>query len=273
MKKVSPQGYELYVGIDVSAATLSMASGSSKETIGQAITVEQSKTGYRQMIRALKAKACAPARVRVVMEARLMQGAAALHQAGFQVTLLNPKQAHHYALSEAEQAKTDAIDARLLAQLTADKALPIWEPASANAEPLDQRLVEREQLIERQQMVRNELHALRQRMQPDPQVVARKQATLEFYAQQIAAIDRELKALLRHSPWAALVQRLQTIPGIALLGAAWLFVITHGFTPCDGRRLSRSGSLPPRPRSLESPSSYRSWRSCTRSPRPVPMCC
>lgn len=236
MFKVSPEQYALYVGVDVSAATLSVAYGRSKDTIGQSETVMQTRRGYARLIRKLKATGCAPGQVRVVMEATStywMQVAVALHRAGFAVCVLNPRQAHHYALSEQQPAKTDAIDARLLAQLAADKGLAVWQPASEQWEAIYQRLVERDQLVERQQMVRNELHALRQRVQPDRQVVARKQHTLAYYRQQIAQIDHELKALLRDSAWAMVFQRLQTIPGIGLLGAAWLLVVTNGFTTCE----------------------------------------
>jgi transposase len=236
MERIEAGAYELYVGIDVGARTLSLAYGKTKQSIGVAETVSQSKVGYGQMVRKLKASGCPPARVRVVLEATStywMQAAVALHEAGFAVVVLNPKQAHHYALSEAQQAKTDALDARLLAHLAADKALPSWQPASEIWEHLYQRLVERDQLVERQQMVRNELHALCQRVQPDPAVVARKQATLDFYRQQIAQVDHELRDLLRCSSWAALFRRVSTIPGIGLLGAAWLLVITNGFTTCE----------------------------------------
>jgi transposase len=236
MERIETAAYELYVGVDVAARTLSMAYGQSKQSIGAAETVSQSKVGYGQMVRKLKATGCPPARVRVVMEATStywMQAAVALHEAGFGVVVVNPKQAHHYALSEAQQAKTDALDARLLARLAADKALPRWQPTSEIWEALYQRLVERDQLVERQQMVRNELHALCQRVQPDPKVVARKQATLAFYREQITQIDHELRQLLRHSSWATLFQCVQTIPGIGLLGAAWLLVVTNGFTTCE----------------------------------------
>jgi transposase len=236
MERIEAAAYELYVGIDIGARMLSMAYGKSKQSIGAAETVSQSKVGFGQMVRKLQATGCPSERVRVVMEATStywMQAAVALHKAGFTVVVMNPKQAHHYALSEAQQAKTDALDARLLAQLAADKALPCWQPSSEIWEQLYQRLVERDQLVERQQMVRNELHALRQRVQPDPVVVARKETTLEFYRQQIAQIDRELRDLLRHSSWAALFRRISTIPGIGLLGATWLLVITNGFTTCE----------------------------------------
>src|SRR5688572_6696844 len=122
MEQIGSSQFELFVGIDVGSQSLSMAYGRTKESIGKAETISQSKTGYGQMVRKLKAVGCEPKRVRVVMEATStywMQAAVALHEAGFEVTVLNPKQAHHYALSEAQHAKTDAIDAQMLARLAA----------------------------------------------------------------------------------------------------------------------------------------------------------
>jgi len=52
-----------------------------------------------------------------------MQVARRLYEAGFQVNVINPEQAYHYAQASWQQTKTDAIDARLLAD-TSDLTTP-----------------------------------------------------------------------------------------------------------------------------------------------------
>src|SRR5207244_696947 len=56
---------------------------------------------------------------------------------------------------------------------------------------------------------------------------------LSEFRQQLCQIDKELTALLKHSEWADLLKCLRQIKGIGLLGAAWLLVITNGFTTCE----------------------------------------
>jgi transposase len=63
--------------------------------------------------------------------------------------------------------------------------------------------------------------------------VARHRQELAAFKQRLAQIDRELKTLLQDSEWADLLRCLCQIKGIGLLGAAWLLVITNGFTTCD----------------------------------------
>jgi transposase len=88
-------------------------------------------------------------------------------------------------------------------------------------------------VVKLQQMVRNELHTLQQRVCPEPAVVARHRQMLDDLRKRLAQIDTEITTLLKLSEWADLVQCLRRIKGIGLLGAAWLLVITNGFTTCD----------------------------------------
>lgn len=236
MKKQSPSPYRLYVGIDVSLKSLSVAWGRSAETVGKAQSFGQTATGYRALVKALQATGCQAPQAVVVLEATStywMQVAVVLCEAGYQVRVVNPRQAHHFMQAQMQQTKTDAIDAQLLAQMAAQQALVAWQPPSPVWEAVYQRLVERDQVVKLQQMARNELHALQQRVQPEPAVLARSEQLLADFKQRLDCIDRELKTLLKNSEWADLWQRLCQIKGIGLLGSAWLLVITNGFTTCD----------------------------------------
>lgn len=236
MKKYSPKLYNLYVGIDVSLKSLSVAWGRCVETMGATVRFSQTRSGYRALLKALQATGCGPETVVVVLEATStywMQVAVLLCGAGYAVRVVNPKQAHHFMQGEMQQTKTDAIDARMLALLGAKQALPAWQPPGPVWEAVTQRLVERDQVVKLQQMVRNELHALQQRVQPEPAVCQRHQQQLADFQQRLTQIDAELKTLLNQSEWAALLKVLRQIKGIGLLGAAWLLVITNGFTTCD----------------------------------------
>jgi transposase len=235
-KKQVPSQYKQYVGIDVSLKSLSVAWGRSGETIGKAQSFGQTPTGYRALVKALRASGCKGHQTVVVLEATStywMQVAVFLCEADYEVRVVNPKQAHHFMQAQMQQTKTDAIDAQLLARMASQQALVAWQPPSTVWEAVYQRLVERDQAAQQQQMVRNELHALQRRVQPDPAVLARFQTRLADFQRQLAQIDAELKTLLKDSEWADLLRCLCQIKGIGLLGAAWLLVVTNGFTTCD----------------------------------------
>ena len=60
--------------------------------------------------------------------------------------------------------------------------------------------------------------------------------------------DQEIESWLRHSEWADKSRYLRSIKGIGLLSAAWLLVITNGFTTCeDAEQLASYLGLVPHP--------------------------
>jgi hypothetical protein len=73
--------------------------------------------------------------------------------------------------------------------------LPVkaWEPPSEAWEALYQRLVEHDNVTEMQQMLRYQLHALRQRVQVDPAVVVRKQHLIEELSELLKTITQEIE--------------------------------------------------------------------------------
>ncbi len=214
-----------------------MACTSQTGTVEPAFEIEQTPQGMKRLQQRLKQHAQLPGRTLVVMEATgtyWMRVARTLHTAGYVVSVINPKQAHHFAQALLKQAKTDAIDAQTLAQLAVLLRPEPWQPPSKVWEKVCQRLVERDNLVQMRQMLRNQLHALRQWPHIAQAVVARKQQLLDVMQQQIDTIDRELEHFLRHEEqWAAAAANLRSIKGIGLLSTAWLLVITNGFTTCD----------------------------------------
>jgi len=241
----------LSVGIDIAAQTFTAAWGSTVSQIGAAQTFSQTVASRRMLIRKLQATGYAPDQTRVVMEATgtyWMQCAVTLHEAGYRVSVINPRQAHHFAEALLKQAKTDGIDAQTLAQLALTLPLTSWDPPGEVWEGLYQRLVEHDNLTEMRQVLRNQLHALRQRVSVDPAVEARKRQLLADLDQQIKTVEAELTTWLRQSNWADLARRVQAIPGIGLLSTAWLLVVTNGFTTCeDAEQLASYLGLVPHP--------------------------
>jgi len=242
---------KLFVGIDISAKTYTAAWGGLGQEIGAAQTYSQTQIGHQKLVKALKATGYAPEETLVVLEATgtyWMRVAVALHRAGYRVSVINPRQAYHFAEALLKQAKTDAIDARTLALLASTLSVKTWKPPSEAWEALYQRLVEHDNVTEMRRMLRNQLHSLNQRAQVDPAVAARKQHLIEELSEQLKTIEQEIEEWVKRSEWAHLAKQLRTIKGIGPLSAAWLLVVTNGFTTCqDAEQLASYLGLVPHP--------------------------
>lgn len=259
-KEAVMPAYQLFVGVDIAATTATVVWQAPGAPPTRPITIEQSPQGFAALERRLRATGHAPAATLVVMEATgsyWVSLATALANAGFAVSVINAGQAHHFAKVLLQRAKTDAIDARMLAQLAALLQPARWTPPPAIYEELRQRLAQRDALIAVRQQVRNRLHALVQ----GPVVVAsvreRMEALLATLAGQLAAVEAELAAVVaQDGAWTDAIGRLQSIPGVGLLTAAWVVVGTLSFSLCaTAEQATAYAGLAPMPR--ESGSSVR----------------
>ncbi len=228
--------YGLFVGVDIAAATVTVAWQAPGTPVNRPVTIEQTPAGFAALQQRLLATGQAPAEILVVMEATgsyWLALARALAEQGFAVSVINALQAHHFAKALLRRAKTDAIDAQTLAQLAALLQPAPWTPPPAVYEELRQRLAQRDALLALRQQVRNQRHALLQ----GPTVVASVQARMEdliaTLTAQLAAVEAELAAVVdQDTAWGATIRNLQSIPGVGLLTAAWLVVSTLNFTLC-----------------------------------------
>jgi len=159
--------------------------------------------------------------------------ATTLHQAGYAVSVINPAQAHAFAKALLKRVKTDAVDAQTLAQLAALLQPAPWTPPPAVYHELQQRLAQRDALLDLRQQVRQQRHALLQQPTGIAAVRVRMAALIAPLREQIAAVEAELApARDQDAAWAAAAARLQTITGIGVLTARWLLVTTVCFTSC-----------------------------------------
>lgn len=83
------------------------------------------------------------------------------------------------------------------------------------------------------QLLLNQLHALKASAVQIEAVGARQQALIESFEAQLEQIQAEIKEIVsRKSEWAASIQLLQTIPGVGLWVACHLVVATLNFSAC-----------------------------------------
>lgn len=192
------------VGIDVAKATLDVWVGGEAE----GWTVPNDGAGIVGLIERLRG--CA-VRLVVLEPTGGYEYAAvvALSLAGLAVAVVNPRQARDFARATGQLAKTDRIDARVLAQFGA-----AINPA---ARPLpSEETRELDQLVTRRRQVRDMLQAEKNRRDHARGAVkGRVQAHIDWLAGEVAAIEDELRTRIEASPlWRAREDLLRSVPGV-----------------------------------------------------------
>ena len=158
--------------------------------------------------------------------------AVTLHQAGYALSVVNPAQIHAFARSLPRRAKTDALDAELLARFAAERIPPRWSPPEQVYHELRQRLLVRDGLLTMRQQARNQRHALQQW---PISIQAALEALDKVVAEcdtQLQTLEREIAGVLRDGAWAPSAVLLRSITGIGLVTTAWLLVATLNFEAC-----------------------------------------
>lgn len=195
---------ECFIGIDVSKATLDLASLPDAETW----TVTNDDTGLIELLP--RVVALAPALI--VLEATGGFESAvvtALAKLGLPVVVVNPRQVRDFAKSMGRLAKTDAIDALTLA-LFGERVRPVLRslPDEA-AQQLDALLTRRRQLIEMLTAEKNRLGFARGPVRRD---ITRH---LRWMEKRLAEVDRDLTQAIATSPlYRAQDDLLQSVPGV-----------------------------------------------------------
>lgn len=216
-----------YVGIDVAAKTLAVVIS----TVPGAQTVPNTAAGWQQLHEALTMHGALPATTRLIMEATgaYWQGVAtALTTAGWLVSVVAPGRARHYAQARLRRAKTDRVDAAVLAAYGRDLQPAPWTPAPAEIQTLQLLIRQRDDLMALQTETHNRQHALQQLPAVPDTVLAPLAAVLTVLGEQIANLDTAIRQQAQAAATiAADLVRLQTIVGVGLLTAAVVVVETR----------------------------------------------
>jgi transposase len=129
---------------------------------------------------------------------------------GLPVSLINPKRVRDFAKARGRLAKTDAIDAAVLADFAQTFRPPVRPLPDAEAQKLQALLTRRAQLVQMRTMEKNRLAAL-----ADSRVRRSVQNVIRALDREIRQADKDLGNAIRASPvWSAKDELLQSIPGI-----------------------------------------------------------
>lgn len=238
MADSSSDGYEVYVGADISLRSVSLSFIAPTLAKLESLEIEQELKSFARLHKTLSTHS-SPSRVLVVMESTStywMPLAHYLHEQGYIVSVVNPLTAKHYFRADLNRDKNDKLDAFNLAELAAllHTKLPVWEPPPPIYEELRQRLAQRDALTSMKVMQKHHRHASLTRPVAIASVDERRANLIRYLNSEIRAVDKEISAtLLDGSEWGASARRLMSITGIGLIAASWILVATINFTTCD----------------------------------------
>ena len=194
----------IWIGIDVSKDQLDVALG----VEGAAWSVPNDEGGISELVAALRGQPCAL----VVLEATggfEMPAASALVAAGVPTVIIKPRQVRDFARATGQLAKTDRLDARILA-LFAERVRPEVRPLQDHdARLLDALMTRRRQLLDMITAERNRLGFAA------PPLKKSIEKHIRWLQRELNGVDTDLgKAIEASSSWRAKETLFRSVPGV-----------------------------------------------------------
>ena len=194
----------IYVGIDVAKAQLDVAVRPADE----GWVVSNDDAGVRQLVSRLKT--LEP--VMVVLEASggiELPLVASMAVEELPVVVVNPRQVRDFARATGKLAKTDSLDAAVLAHFGEAVKPPVRPLRDAETQALNSLAARRHQVMSMIVSEKNRLGTAATAVCP------RIEAHIEWLQRELADLDRDLRQTLRQSPvWREKDDLLRTVPGV-----------------------------------------------------------
>jgi transposase len=201
---------ELFVGIDISKKRLDVAINPGDQTF----TCSNNEAGIQTLIRRLQKLNPQTILLEATGGYELLL-IAALREAELPACFINPKLVRNFARSAGIAAKTDRLDAKVLA-LYACRMRPQPRPLpTAQQQELKHLMTRRRQLLDMIQMERNRLDPT-----PLPRITQSIRQTIKSLEDQLATLNREIDDFFHQHPlWVELEETLTSVLGIGHISA------------------------------------------------------
>ena len=231
-----------FIGIDISKQTFDAAFPRTQGKMHSLVLSNEPK-GFEQLVSYLQPgdhcvmEASGPYYVRL---------ATCLYQQGFKVSVVNPLVIRRFAQMRMVRAKTDRKDARVIYDYAVSEKPALWQPDDEAVARLQQLKMVIEGLTKQQNMLSNQLEALRQL--PLIDVVAKNaiRKVLGSISRQIAGLEQRMLQIVK-STYPETFQALKTIPCIGDKSAILLIALTNNFKNFNtSKQLSAYVGLSPR---------------------------
>jgi transposase len=228
-------GASYWIGIDVSKAHLDVAIRPG----GDVLQVANTEQGITHLIQRL-----GPLQPSLVgMEATggmEILAAVMLSAAGLAVAVVNPRQVRDFAKATGQLAKSDRIDALVLAHF-AEAIQPQVRPmADEQTRELNGLVTRRQQLVEMLTAEHNRLSAMQGKAHRDIQ------AHIQWLRKRLKDLDDDLEQTIRKTPvWQERMNVLQSVPGIGKVVSSVLLVGLPELGQLKARAISALVGLAP----------------------------
>ncbi len=202
----------MYVGVDVAKAEVVVACSQNSFAVRG---IPNTPSALKQFLQTL------PSDARIGMEATGSYHFALADLAfsmGFAVYVLNPQDTWHYAKGVGSRAKTDRVDAKLIARYTANESAHLhpYDPATAEQRAIDQLLRRRSHIVSLKT-------AMRLSCADAPFLNDQAGKLMADFKDLLKQIDQEVSRVNALIPnRSEQVKQLQTITGIGPLTSSWL---------------------------------------------------
>lgn len=232
------------IGIDISKATLSACLGSVSQSgttqYSPNAVFENTKTGFNKLLRWAKPMLDNDSELVFLMEATGVYHqrlAHHLHGIGKTVHVVLPNTSAHYMRSLNVKTKTDAVDARVLAQFGLERKHSPWRPPHPLLSELRNLTRYYGQLQEQKTVLNNMMVAKQDAHQVQSFIVSSNKTLIRQLERQLQRCNEQIEQLIAHNDeLAEQVDRLASIKGVGRATVAVVLAETNGFEGIDNVR-------------------------------------
>lgn len=225
------------IGIDIAKDTFTACvchqRGDGSLTFSETLQFDNARRGYNQLLKWTR-KLCSPKPPTVfLMEATGIYYeplAYHLHRLEQRVCVVLPNKVKHYAKSLNVKSKTDALDAHVIAQMGAERALPTWEPPIQIFRELRALTRLYSGLKQQRTVFTSQLHGIEASEEPMALVLKSLKSIVSKLDSEIEKTFAAINALLDKEEWLKKkVEKLLTVKGVGLITVAVVLAETQGF--------------------------------------------
>jgi transposase len=231
----------MFVGIDVSKDRLDVAIHKSDVRF----QVTRDESGLRELVERLQKESVKL----VVLEATgglERDVAAALAMARIPLAVVNPRNVRDFARAVGKLAKTDSIDAAILAQF-AEAVQPAAQPVPDElAQELEALLTRRNQLIHMLAAEKNRRATLLLQRSASKQITKSIDVHIEWLEKQIEKLDDDIDTTIKNSSvWREKDDLLRSVPGVGAITSRTLLGYLPELGALDRKKIASLAGLAP----------------------------
>ena len=219
---------QVFVGIDVSKSHLQIAIWDAEGSWQVANHAE----GIRELIESLQA--LGPTLIVIEATGGLeLVAVAELASAGLPVTVVNPTRVRQFARGTGQLAKTDKLDAKILAHFAQAVRPEVRPLRTEQGEHLAALVTRRSQIVEMLTAEKNRKCTVRLQLRD------RVQKHIDWLKQELRALDEEIERFIDSNPsWKQKEKLLRSVPGVGRVTAATIIANLPELGTIDRRKIA-----------------------------------